>query len=218
MCGAGEAKRQPNEASDEAGAVDHGGCDSKRLSGLGRSDCASRIHRLHRYRSTIYGATDDHSNAEREQHAKGIHLKYGEIRDYKGNERAEITERASDFHPVVAVRRWLRGGTIRCHAAADIVIGVLYEGSSCGCHCPVRRIGCGAGAPAQAWSTVRWNAGARCEGPERPANIADLRAGRGMGLAQAAELNGYSGPLHVRLTVSASAPISAVKCNGYTMQ
>jgi hypothetical protein len=30
-----------------------------------------------------------------------------------------------------------------------------------------------------------------------PAEIADLRAGRGMGLAKPAELNGYPGPMHV---------------------
>ncbi|MBI3156747.1 MAG: hypothetical protein HYZ20_15265, partial [Burkholderiales bacterium] len=30
-----------------------------------------------------------------------------------------------------------------------------------------------------------------------PAELADLRAGRGMGLARPAELNGYPGPLHV---------------------
>lgn len=30
-----------------------------------------------------------------------------------------------------------------------------------------------------------------------PAEVADLRAGRGMGLARPAELNGYPGPLHV---------------------
>jgi hypothetical protein len=40
--------------------------------------------------------------------------------------------------------------------------------------------------------------------------IADLRAGRGMGLALAAELNGFPGPLHVWNSgvSSASAPTS----------
>lgn len=41
-----------------------------------------------------------------------------------------------------------------------------------------------------------------------PAEVADLRAGRGMGLARPAELNGYPGPLHV-LELAAALELSA---------
>jgi Spy/CpxP family protein refolding chaperone len=41
-----------------------------------------------------------------------------------------------------------------------------------------------------------------------PAEIADLRAGRGMGLAKPAELNGYPGPMHV-LELAAQLDLNA---------
>jgi hypothetical protein len=47
--------------------------------------------------------------------------------------------------------------------------------------------------------------------------VADLRAGRGMSLALAAELNGYPGPMHVlELADSLDLSSSARKCRSYS--
>ena len=50
--------------------------------------------------------------------------------------------------------------------------------------------------------------------------IADLGAGRGMGLALAAELNGYPGPSHVLELADKldSRPINASACNACSIQ
>src|SRR5690349_2240744 len=197
MCGTGEAKYQPHETRDEARAVYHCRRDGQRLRRLRRGNCTSRLHRLHGYRSTIEEATDDHSDAKSEQHAKGVHLKHGEIRDNKGYECAEITEGAGNFHPVVAVRYWLRRGSFRCHAAgrhglrrhtmkalAAAVI-VLFAGSAAAQEHQHKHGQPYGGMQARAVKALS------------DQQIADIRAGRGMGLALAAELNGYPGPLHV---------------------
>jgi hypothetical protein len=120
-----------------------------------------------------------------------------EVGDHKGDHRAEITKRASDFHAIEAVSSRLRYGGIRCHVAHQpgcspectmrILIAAvifLFAGSVLAQehqhkHAPY------AGMQAQAVKALS------------DQQLADLRAGRGMGLALAAELNGYPGPLHV---------------------
>jgi hypothetical protein len=79
-----------------------------------------------------------------------------------------------------------------------IVIGMLFALSVC--------------PAAQAQQSASSYAGY----PERPIKAlserqtADLRAGRGMGLALAAELNGYPGPVHV-LELAAPLELRAVQ-------
>ena len=96
------------------------GREDERLCRLGRSDGAGRLHRLHRNGRAIDEAAHHHGNAEGEQHAERVHLEHGEIGDDEGDERAEVAERARDFHAVEAVRGRLRSDGFRCHRAPVI--------------------------------------------------------------------------------------------------
>jgi hypothetical protein len=88
----------------------------------GCRNCARHFHRLHGYRRTVDEAAEQHGYTEGKQHAEGVHLEDREVGDNEGDQRAEITKRARDFHSVKAIARWLRYGGIRCHGTSSLLV------------------------------------------------------------------------------------------------
>ena len=112
--GAGESQGQPQNSGDEAGTVDGGRRDHRRLCGLSRRDGADGFHRLHRKRGLVVNAADQHRGPESKQDAEGVDLQNGNVCDDKRNQCAEIAKGSRPFHSIEAITgRGLRPGSLR---------------------------------------------------------------------------------------------------------